>query len=293
MTRLWIAALVGLALQDQTPVFRATVEGVSVSVSVRQANVPVTGLTAADFEVFDNGVRQNVAAFSLERLPMDVTLLLDSSRSVAGPRLERLKQAVVQTAALLGPADRLRLIAVQHGLHQVFGFQPAGVRPPVERLYAGGGTALFDGIAAAMMRAAEADRRQLIVVYTDGVDTSSVLDFDAALDVAGFADALVHVIVPTTIGGRRVSPAAMAAAAPLNDLAARTGGQLFFVDGAAPVTDAFTRAIEEFRTSYVLRYLPAGVSRDGWHEIEVRVKGGPYDVRARKGYAASLLPKRE
>jgi len=293
MTTLWIISLAWLALQDQQPVFRARVEGVSVNVSVRQGNVAVPGLSATDFELLDNGVPQTIAAVSVERLPMDVTLLLDLSRSVAGPRLERLKQAVVQTAALLGPEDRLRLITVQHELRQVFGFQPGGVRPPVERLTAGGGTALFDGIAAAMMRAAEADRRQLIVAYTDGVDTSSVLDLDVAREVAGFADAVVHVIVPVTNAGRRAGPSSVAGAAPLHELASRTGGQLFTVESAAPITNAFTRALEEFRTSYVLRYLPAGVSRDGWHELEVRVKGGPYDVRARKGYAASLLPKRE
>ena len=73
----------------------------------------------------------------------------------------------------------------------------------------------------------------------------------------------------------------------LSDLARRTGGELFWVDAGAPITLAFKRAIDEFRTSYVLRYLPTGVGKDGWHEISVRVKSGTYDVKARKGYSGS------
>jgi hypothetical protein len=60
----------------------------------------------------------------------------------------------------------------------------------------------------------------------------------------------------------------------------------FQVRMGAPIKDAFVRAIEDFRSSYVLRYMPEGVARDGWHDINVRVvKGGPYEVRARSGYA--------
>jgi hypothetical protein len=50
---------------------------------------------------------------------------------------------------------------------------------------------------------------------------------------------------------------------------------------------AFKQAVADFRTSYVLRFMPTGVSKDGWHELTVRVKSGTYEVRARKGYMAA------
>lgn len=273
--------------QPQTqrpPVFRSTVEGISVNVSVRSGNKPVEGLKAADFELLDNDVPQRIEALSVETQPIDVTLLLDLSRSVAGRRLERLKQSVVETAHLLHPIDRLRLIGVQHVLHQIFPFEAGGSTPPVDSLVAEGGTSLYDALSAAMMRAAEPDRRQLIIAYTDGQDTTSFLSFDEAREIAGFADAVVHVVIPLASLRDRSAKDAVPDADRLGDLSTRTGGRLFWVDYAAPITDAFKEAIAQFRTSYVLRYVPKGVSPGGWHELTVRVKGGTYEVHARKGY---------
>jgi VWFA-related protein len=266
------------------PLFRSSVTGVSVSVSVLAAGSPVAGLTSSDFELLDDGVPQKIGAFSVESQPVDVSLLLDLSGSVEGPRLQRLKRGVVETSQLLAREDRLRLIAVQHQLQQVFGFQPAGTTPALDRLAARGGTALADALAAAMIRIGVPDRRHLIVAYTDGADTISILSPDTVREVAGFADALVHVVVPTSPDRRRPA-GAPAPASWLSDVTTRTGGQVFEVDSEAPIGAAFTRAIEEFRTSYVLRYLPAGVKAGGWHDISVRVKTGAYEVRARKGYS--------
>ena len=272
---------------QQPPVFRSTVEGVSVSVSVRVGDKSVSGLTAADFELLDNGVSQTISAFSVETQPIDVTLLLDLSGSVAGRRLERLKFGVIEMADLLRKEDRLRLFSVQHEIRLAFPFQPGGTKPNVESLTAFGGTALFDGLAAAMMRPTELDRRQFIVAYTDGIDTISFLDLDTVREIAGGTDAVVQILVPTTFDGRGRPQGSIPQAALINELAARTGGQLYWVDFAAPVGATFKQAVSDFRTSYVLRYLPTGVAGEGWHELTVRVKKGTYDVRARKGYTAT------
>ncbi len=285
---LMVAAISAAATPAQQPVFRSTVEGITVSVSVRQGDKSIAGLTAADFELLDNGVAQTISAFSVETQPIDVTLLLDLSRSVAGRRLERLKFGVIEMAELLRKEDRLRLISVQHELRLVFPFQPGGTKPNVESVTAFGGTALYDGLAAAMMRPTEPDRRHFIVAYTDGIDTISFLDLDTVRDVAGSTDAVVQILVPVAFDGRGRPQGSIPQAQLINDLAARTGGQLYWVDFGAPVGATFKQAVSDFRTSYVLRFLPAGVSKDGWHELTVRVKGGPYEVRARKGYATSV-----
>lgn len=280
-----LAGVVVVSAQDQRSVFRGGAEAVSVSVSVRTVEKAVAGLKASDFELKDNGVVQSIESFSVETQPIDVTLLLDLSRSVEGPRLDRLKYSVGETALLLHADDRLRLIGMQHELHQVFPFQPGGSKPNVESLKAFGGTSLYDGLAAAMMRAAEPDRRQLIVAYTDGQDTISILPIDTLREIAGFADAVVQIVVPTIRGPKSTGMETVPAASLLNDLATRTGGQLFWMDIAAPIGDAFKNAIEDFRTSYVLRYIPKGVTRPGWHDLSVRVTSGTYEVRARKGYS--------
>ena len=274
-----------LLAQDQRAVFRGATDIVSVSVSVRTVEKAVAGLKASDFELKDNGVVQSIESFSIETLPIDVTLLLDLSGSVAGPRLDRLKHGVVETAGLLHPDDRLRLIGMQSELHQVFPFQAGGSTPNVESLSASGGTSLYDGLAAVMMRAVEPERRQLIVAYTDGQDTISILPIETVREMAGLADAVVQIVVPTIRGPRSSGMETVPGASLLNDLASRTGGQLFWMDLAGPIGEAFKQAIDDFRTSYVLRYTPQGVKRPGWHELSVRVTTGNYEVRARKGYS--------
>jgi VWFA-related protein len=282
-----VAAVAAVTGSQQQPVFRETIGGVSVSVSVYQGDKSMSGLKATDFELLDNGVPQTISAVSVETQPIDVTLLLDLSRSVAGKRLERLKVGVVEMADLLRKEDRLRLISVQHELRLVFPFQPGGTKPNVDKVTAFGGTALFDGLAAAMMRPSEPDRRQFIVAYSDGIDTISFLDLDAVREIAGATDAVVQILVPIAFDGRGRPQGSIPQANLINELAARTGGKLFWVDFAAPVGMAFKQAVADFRTSYVLRFTPTGVSSDGWHELTVRVKSGTYDVRARKGYLAS------
>ncbi|HET9370023.1 MAG TPA: VWA domain-containing protein [Vicinamibacterales bacterium] len=271
----------GVLAQGQG-VFRAGVEVVTVNVSVQKGGMPVAHLGAADFELKDNGVTQAISSLTFETLPIDVTLLLDASGSVEGARLERLKAGVIETAQLLNATDRLRLIAVQHALRQVFPFQAGATLPNVSALSAGGGTSLFDGLSAAMMRRSELDRRHLIIAYTDGLDTISSLDYPTMLATAGRADAVVHLVIPNVLSrGRSVLPA-------LGEIAARTGGQLFTMQIDAPISEDFTRAVSEVRRSYVLRYTPHGVPVSGWHDITVSVKNGEgYVVRARKGWGGN------
>ncbi len=290
--------------------FQSGVELVSVPVAVTASGRPVKGLTAADFALTDNDVAQNVEAVSLDTLPIDVTLLLDASNSVRGAMLERLKRGVADTAALLTPADRLRLISVQHIIREVFPWQPGGAKPQLDGLFAGGSTSLFDGLAAALIRSTPPDRRHLVVVFTDGLDTSSVVSSTAVRDLAGRADAVVHAVVvienlqalrsnrvpaPTATNSRGGSVSAGLSSADEQQLptvrsvrdavVAPTGGEVFPVDPGSSVGEAFTAAIRAFRTSYVLRYTPAGVTSGGWHNITVSIsRPGRFEVRARKGY---------
>lgn len=290
--------------------FQTQTELVIVPVSVTQNGRPATGLTAADFALTDNGVAQQIEAVSVDALPIDVTLVLDASSSVRGLMLERLKLAVADTAALLTPTDRLRLIAVQHIIREVFPWQPGGTAPPLDGLTAGGSTSLYDGLAAAMMRTSAPERRHLIVVYTDGLDTSSMVAPASAQQVATATDAVVHAVIviedlkalrsvrvpPSAMTGRTAASVAgglsvadeqqLPAVRPLHDaVVAPTGGRVFPIDEEAPVGEAFTAAIRAFRTSYVLRYSPSGVNKPGRHSITVSVtRAGRYEVRARKGY---------
>lgn len=298
----------------QERVFRSGVDGVTITVSVRSANRPVSGLTASDFELTDNGVPQSITTIAAEKLPLDLTLLLDLSSSVDGPLLQRLKTAVKDTAALLRDGDRIGLVAVSQTLQEVFSLRPRGDAMPLDSLKAEGATSLYDGIAATMMRAAVPGRRQLIVAFSDGQDSTSIIDEKTAKEIARLTESVVDIVVP--VAETRGDPAsrrlaqrstvdslsgagnvAMGGDGPQNragdqgvsgilaDLVGPTSGQVFLLGTDDSVSRVFKAVLDDFRASYVLQYVPRSVDAEGWHEVSVTVKKhAKYDIRARKGY---------
>lgn len=308
---LCVSAYVTSAAQQ---VFRSNVDGVIVPVAVTSANKPVPGLTAADFELRDNGVVQEIQRVESEKVPLDLTLLLDLSSSVDGPMLQRLKSAVTDTAGLLKRDDRIRLVAISQVLHEVFALQPRGDALPLDALSAEGATSLYDGLGATMMRPSETGRRQLVVAFTDGRDSTSIIDANTAADLARLSESVVDVVVPAnpltqdqstrrlaqrstgvaSILGENVilganGPSSRAPDDPamvaLTAVVRPTGGQVFLLDTGDSISKAFRNMLETFRASYVLEYVPRNVSGDGWHEVTVTVtKRGRYEIRNRKGY---------
>jgi hypothetical protein len=265
----------------QQPTFRTAVDVVNIDVSVQSGGSTFSNLTAADFAITDNDVPQQLDSATVETLPIDVTLLLDVSGSTDGTMLERLKASVRETATLLRPIDRLRLLGIHDSISQVFDWQPGGTVPAVDGLRGSGGTALFDGIVAALIRPAEPQRRPLIVLLTDGGERVSILDAEKMRDVASHTEAVVDVIVPMA----KVSTSKIELV-PLNTLASHTGGQVFPIQLLDSLSATFKRSIGDFRTSYVLRYVPRGVAKPGWHTVEVRVtRPGTFELHARKGYS--------
>src|SRR4029079_11708035 len=97
--------LAAQAVSSPQTTFRSGVELVELDVSVTRGGVPVAGLTARDFNLTDNGAAQEVASVTLEKLPLSVTLVLDTSQSVAGERLQHLVQAGAARPSAFWPGE--------------------------------------------------------------------------------------------------------------------------------------------------------------------------------------------
>ena len=209
---------------------------VSVNVSVRAGNVPVTGLTAADFVVTDSGVRQTIENVSVEAVPIDVTLILDTSGSAARA-IGRLIADARTIAGLLRRSIVSSLLSIDTYVNQLLPLQPAANitwpagSPSTAQL-------VDDALVAGMIAPVDIDRRHLIVALTDGVDTTSVLDAgDGPQDVASRSEAVLHIVhfaleaaappVPRNWLAHRDSDLKT-----LTDAAERTGG-LFHMSGNA------------------------------------------------------------
>ena len=309
MTRLcvavgFVAAALTVAFADRSPqdpanpqtVFRASADLVTVDVSVRSGTRVVTGLTAKDFELVDNGVAQDISDVSFGKLPIDVTVALDVSYSVTGALFDRLRRAIVEMMSDLGKDDRLKLVAFNMRVKRVVDFtgDAAAVGAAIREASAGGGTSILDTVSVVLVSAAPPDRRQLMVVFTDGGDSLSITEPETLQAVGQRANAALTVVAPDT-SLRLSGPLALGAVSaamqtgPMRVLAAiaeETGGVVVPVrQPAGDLASTFRRALDEFRSSYVLHFTPRGVDRKGLHTLAVNVRrSGTLTVRARRTY---------
>ena len=297
MTRaLVLAALVSLVLQDAPQRFASGVEIVTVDALVQNGRSVVVGLSAADFELRDNGVVQTVRDVSLEQLPVRIALVLDVSGSVKGERLEHLRAAATSIVERMRPSDRASLAAFSHQLRNLVPLTADRQRllRAVGNLDAGGGTALRDATFAALAQRDTGPGRTLVVLFSDGIDTSSFLTDADVLRAVQQSDAVIYPVGVRTMA--EVQPRKDVRIAQMNaqqeqwdtkflrDVADASGGRLVFAEGNRDIGSAFARVLDEFNSRYVLTYTPRGVDGAGWHQIDLRLKSKKGTITARRGY---------
>jgi VWFA-related protein len=261
-------------------VFRASADAVTVGVSVRRGGRPVTGLTVADFRLEDNGVAQTISALSYERLPIDVTVLLDVSGSVTGDALDHLRQAVLELDRSLQLRDRLRIVTFNMRIYRALDLDASSTAPGniLARINAGGSSAVLDALAVALSDGATPERRQFVVLFSDGKDSSSITSPEDLLETARRTTPTVSIVLATPI--QQDPPQVYA------ELASETGGTVLMFLAKDRLADRFRRALDEFRSSYVLSFSPTGVAAGGAHALTVHVARDGVEVRARRGYVS-------
>jgi Ca-activated chloride channel family protein len=291
-----VAEMPAGAVSQQEPraTFRTGADVVAVEASVQRDKRPVTGLKTSDFELLDNGVPQQISDLSYERLPIDVTVVLDVSASVTGEVLDQLRQSVRQLKADLGPRDRLKLVAFNMQVRRLSDFEaPAAATDTAFASLSGrGSSAIFDAVAVQLALPALEARRHLIVLFTDGKDSSSISDPDTLFDVARRTTATVDIVLASTAPERsNATPFGRSPGRPqitvgrmYEQLARETGGVVVPTTAGENLASTFRRTLADFRESYVLYFTPQVVAFSGSHTIDVRVKRDGTDVRARRGY---------
>jgi hypothetical protein len=312
--------LTGAQQSAQRPTFRSAVDLVSVDVSVRQSNRAVTGLGAEAFRMVDNGMPQTVDTLAVEPMPIDVTVVVDCSADVMLYWLSDVKSDLKKMARLLSHADRMRLVMFGTDVREVFPMQSMTGDPPLAALaLSGHSISLSDALVYALVRPPEPGRRQLVVAITNGNENSSMIEDELLVEVARRSEAVLDAILysasqpPGVRLGTLWGKVAVHGRRAMLQASDATGGTAYgihdFSDVAsasseipsrgaasdrerrqtadAVLVDTFRRTLSDFRESYVLRYLPHGVTRGGWHDLKVTVTApgaDRYAIRARKGY---------
>lgn len=283
MTRLTSASVVfavgcmalAPALPAQQAVFTSRSEIVRLEVLVTQGGRPLPGLASSDFTVLDNGVPQTIELFSFDELPLDLMLTFDVSGSMTGERMDDLREAGRALLDALKPADRAAFLSFSEtlSLGSALSTDRDAVRAALDRGVARGHTSLIDACFAGLVLGASGSGRSMLMVFSDGMDTSSWLSADAVLDAARRASTIVTGVA---VGRTR--------AKFLEDLADLTGGSALELESTRNLRAVFLRLLAEQRQRYLLGYTPAGVSPEGWHKLDVRVSRRGADVRTRAGY---------
>ena len=294
------ATLVGAQQQ-----FRSGTIGVRVDVLVTNGQQLVRGLTAKDFELRDEGVVQAVSEVEIEQIPLNLILVFDTSASVAGERLRSLLDAGDALLGGLRLQDRVALLSFSTRVRLLAPLTPSRdqIRAALRSLQANGLTSLRDAAFAGLALRDADPGRTLVLIFSDGADTSSWLRSEAVIESAKRSDAVIYAVaIPeqetrwtaTAVPGsssaivtaRPVTPTVEEAGKFLDSVTEETGGRVLFANNHTDLRATFEKTLAEFRDRYVLSYVPTAVSTTGWHRVEVKLKTKSGKVTARRGYFA-------
>uniref|UniRef100_Q01U19 von Willebrand factor, type A n=1 Tax=Solibacter usitatus (strain Ellin6076) TaxID=234267 RepID=Q01U19_SOLUE len=286
-----LALLAGVLFAQQPTTFRTNVSLVRVIATVKTAAGKVIGsLGKEDFEIYDNGVKQQIAVFEHQtEQKLSVVLLVDTSGSTAKELKYESDSSSRFFHVLLGegnPEDMAALYTFNWEIReqQPFSRDLRAFDNRLKMMHGEAGTAMYDAVYLAAQRLEPRDGRKVIVVVTDGGDTVSRLSVQKALEAAQLADAVIYaiVVVPITndagrnIGGEHA----------LDFMAKGTGGRIFMPTLGAELDKAFADIITELRTQYLVGFYPQNVplTKKAFHSLDVRVKTPDLRVSARNGY---------
>ena len=280
--------------QKTTPAFRAGVEVVSLNVTVTDgANRFVTDLDLPDFSVFEDGMKQDVTFFNRRQQPIALSLLLDTSASME-QHLPMLQSAATNFVKRLKTSDIAQVIDFDSRveIRQGFTANQADLEAAIRQTVAGGSTSLHNAIYIALRElrkvkaVAEEDvRRQALIVFSDGEDTSSLVSFDEVLDLAKRSETSIYTIALR--GADNQTKGFREAEFVLRTLAQETGGRAFFPMRIDDLAGVYAQIGDELASRYTLGYTSSNPKRDGaWRRLAVQISRPGNRARTKNGYYA-------
>jgi Ca-activated chloride channel family protein len=281
----------------QPPSFRAGIELVSLNVIVTEGGGRyVTDLAQDDFNIFEDGVKQDVSFFNKTNLPIALSLLLDTSASME-TKLPTAQEAAIGFSRKLRPQDLAEVVDFDSRVVVLQGFTSSAgeLEQAIRKTSAGGSTSLYNAVYIALKdlkkivaKNVDEIRRQAIVVLSDGEDTSSLLPFEEVLDLAKRSETAIY-----SIGLRSAENASTAskgfkeAEFVLRQLSQETGGRAFFPGQLSELSGVYGQISDELSSQYTIGYSSKNPKRDGsWRRVVVRVNRPNAVARTKQGYFA-------
>jgi Ca-activated chloride channel homolog len=281
----------------QGPSFRAGVDLVSLNVIVTDGpSRYVTDLTQDDFNVFEDGVKQDVTFFTRTNLPIALALLLDTSASM-DTKLPTAQEAAIGFARRLRPQDLAEVIDFDSRVVvlQNFTNNLPELEQAIHKTSAGGSTSLYNAVYIALKdlkkviaKNSDEIRRQAIIVLSDGEDTSSLLPFEEVLDLAKRSETAIYSIgLRSPENPSSTTKGFKEAEFVLRQFSQETGGRAFFPNQLADLSNVYGQIADELSSQYTVGYTSKNPKRDGsWRRVVVRVARPNLTARTKLGYFA-------
>lgn len=255
-------------------------------------NLPVAGLNNDNFQIYENGVLQQIKNFSHDDIPVTAGILVDNSGSM-GPKRDDVIAAAMEFARSSNPLDQMFVVNFNDRVS--FGLPPdvpfTDRQEELQRAFSGfrtiGETSLYDGIAAALdhLKQGSLDKKVLILI-SDGGDNASKRSLAQVIDMAKRSSAIIYAIGIFDDHDGDQNPGV------LKRFAKQTGGEAFFPESSRDVASICEGIAHDIRSQYTLTYMPADGLQDGkYRSIEVMASApgrGRLSVRTRAGYFVPL-----
>ena len=262
---------------------------------VNVSSFGVSNLTLGqdDFEVYDNGAKQQIVTFGRDELPLTAVLLLDTSESMQGERQEAVRRGAKAFLDGMKPADEAMLALFSDRLIRFtpFSSDKKMLEDSIAGTSAAGGTAVNDFLYLSLKMLDARNGQRVVVLFSDGSDVHSVLPASDVLWKARAGQSLVYWI---QLGGKHQSFTSAWRDYQGNDREYQTlekaihesGGRILPIEHLGELEGAFRSILQELRQQYALGYYPTTAKGDGaWHKVDVRLHNGGGRVRTRAGYA--------
>jgi len=282
--------------RDNQYTISVSVDMVVLNATVRDRNgVLVSGLGRGDFQVYEDGVLQQIESFSQDDIPVTVGLVVDNSGSMHPKRAEVIS-AVLAFARSSNPEDQMFVVSfnenVSFGLPDDTPFtdEEAQLEAALSRVAADGRTALYDAVAAALEHLKKGNRdKKVLIVISDGGDNASKHDRAQIMAMASQSDAIIYTIGVFDENDPDRNPRA------LKRLAQATGGEAFLPGSVKEIFPICRQIAHDIRNQYSIAYVPTNGKQDGAYRL-IQVNAGTPGrerllVGTRAGYYAPLKPQ--
>ena len=268
------------------------VAGFTVTV-VNRAGETVKDLKADDFDVKEDGVAQSVSYFvggeGEDAVPLHIGLLFDTSESMEKD-LAFSRNAAIRFLKTFSKAVDFTLVEFADDVRAAR-FAQSEFPRLVERIRgskAKGRTSLYDAVTVYLGSAFDLTGRKVLVIFTDGDDTSSSRRWDETLRLLRASDVTVY---PMGFLSNRGSSRLMLQS-KLMEIARLTGGRAAFPASMKELDPMYAAIAAEIHGQYVLGYVPTNAARDGkWRKVEIKLKrtsAEKLQLRTREGYFAPV-----